>query len=95
MPACAHPAEVVQHAAERGTGTWTGTPTSAGLTPSSPYATAHGETSDTRQVIGDLSDMLRAAWRLMTPEQRTAFREDPDVLGIAEAAGGSGVGANG
>ena len=59
------------------------------------YATAHGETSDTRQVIGDLSDMLRAAWRLMTPEQRTAFCGDPDVLGIAEAAGGSGVGASG
>ncbi len=59
------------------------------------YAAAHGETSDTRQVIGDLSDMLRAAWRLMTPEQRTAFREDADVLGIAEAAGGSGVGASG
>ena len=59
------------------------------------YATAHGETSDTRQVIGDLSDMPRAAWRLMTPEQRTAFHGDPDILGIAEAAGGSGVGASG
>lgn len=59
------------------------------------FATAHGETSDTREVIGDLSDMLRAAWRLMTPEQRAAFRDDADVLGIIEAAGGSGAGANG
>jgi hypothetical protein len=59
------------------------------------FATAHGETSDTRQVIGDLSDMLRAAWRLMTPAQRAEFRGDADVLGIVEAAGGSGVGANG
>ncbi len=59
------------------------------------HATAHGETSDTRQVIGDLSDMLRAAWRLMTPAQRAAFREDSEVLGIIEAAGGSGSGANG
>lgn len=59
------------------------------------YATAHGETSDTRQVIGDLSDMLRAAWRLMTPEQQAAFREDAEVLGIVEAAGGSGTGASG
>ena len=59
------------------------------------YATAHGETSDTRQVIGDLVDMLRTAWRLMTPAQRTAFCGDADVLGIAEAAGGSGAGANG
>lgn len=58
-------------------------------------ATAHGETSDTRQVIGDLSDMLRTAWRLMTPEQQAAFRGDADVLGIVEAAGGSGDGANG
>lgn len=59
------------------------------------FATAHGETSDTRQVIGDLSDMLRAAWRLMTPDQQAAFREDADVLGIVEAAGDSGAGANG
>ncbi len=59
------------------------------------YATAHGETSDTRQVIGDLSDMLRAAWRLMTPAQQAEFRGDADVLGIVEAAGGSGIGANG
>ena len=34
------------------------------------YATAHGETSDTRQVISDLSDMLHVAWGLMTPEQQ-------------------------
>ena len=59
------------------------------------YATAHGETSDTRQVIEDLSTMLQAAWDLMTPEQRIAFQEDANVLGIIEAAGGSAVGAAG
>lgn len=39
--------------------------------------------------------MLRAAWRLMTPAQQAEFRGDADVLGIVEAAGGSGIGANG
>lgn len=56
-------------------------------------AVAHGETADTRQVIGDLSDMLKTAWALMTPEQRQAFEEDANVLGIVEAAGGSGTDA--
>ena len=59
------------------------------------YATAHGETSDTRQVIEDLSTMLQAAWDLMTPEQQAAFKDDANVLGIVEAAGGSPVGAAG
>jgi hypothetical protein len=51
------------------------------------FARGHGETADTRQWIADLEDMLRVAWGLMTPEQRAAFREHPDVLSIAEAAG--------
>jgi hypothetical protein len=33
--------------------------------------------------------MLRIAWDLMTPEQRSAFRDHPDILAIAEAAGGA------
>ena len=59
------------------------------------YAAAHGETSDTRQVIGDLSTMLQVAWDLMTPEQRAAFQDDANVLAIIEAAGGSPAGASG
>jgi hypothetical protein len=51
------------------------------------FARGHGEMADTRQWIADLEDMLRVAWGLMTLEQRTAFREHPDILSIAEAAG--------
>ncbi len=51
------------------------------------FARGHGETADTRQWVADLEDMLRVAWDLMTPEQRAGFREHPDILAIAEAAG--------
>ena len=51
------------------------------------FARGHGETTDTRQWVADLEDMLRVVWDMMTPEQRAAFCEHPDVLGIAEAAG--------
>ena len=53
------------------------------------FARGHGETTDTRQWVEDLEDMLRIAWDLMSPEQRSAFREHPDILAIAEAAGGA------
>jgi hypothetical protein len=51
------------------------------------FARRHSETTDTRQWVADLEHMLRIAWSLMLPEQRAAFREHPDVLGSAEAAG--------
>jgi hypothetical protein len=51
------------------------------------FARGHGEMADTRQWIAALEDMLRVAWELMTPEQQAAFREHPDLLSIAEAAG--------
>ena len=51
------------------------------------FARGHGQTSDTRQWINDLEDMLRIAWDLMTPEQRAAFRQHADILALAEAAG--------
>jgi hypothetical protein len=51
------------------------------------FARGYGETADTRQWIADFEDMLRIAWGQMTPEQRAAFREHPDILSIAEAAG--------
>lgn len=51
------------------------------------YARAHGEISDTKGWVSDLEDMLRVAWDLLTPEAQAAFREHPDILAIAEAAG--------
>jgi hypothetical protein len=56
------------------------------------YARAHSDTSDTRQWVADLEDMLRVAWDLMTPEQKAAFRGHPDILAIEDAVGG-GTGA--
>lgn len=53
------------------------------------FARAHGATSDSRQWITDLEDMLRVAWTLMTREQLTEFRGHPDILAIEEAAGGT------
>ena len=52
-------------------------------------ARAHGATSDTREWIADLECMLQVAWDLMTEEQRSAFRQQPEVLAIIEAAGQS------
>ncbi|TCZ56641.1 hypothetical protein [Roseicella aquatilis] len=53
------------------------------------YARGHGETTDSRRWIADLEDMLRVAWDLMTPAQRAEFRDHPDILAMAEAAGGT------
>lgn len=52
------------------------------------FARAHADTADTRQWVSDLTDMLRVAWDLMTPEQQAAFRGHPDVLAIEDAVGG-------
>lgn len=52
------------------------------------FARAHADTSDTRQWVSDLEDMLRVAWELMTPEQKAAFRDHPDILAIEDAVGG-------
>lgn len=52
------------------------------------FARAHADTSDTRQWVSDLEDMLRVAWGLMTPEQKAAFRGHPDILAIEDAVGG-------
>jgi hypothetical protein len=52
------------------------------------FARARAETSDTRQWVSDLEDLLRVAWCLMTPEQRSAFRGHPDVLALVDAVGG-------
>lgn len=36
-------------------------------------AVFHGEASEPEQEIGDLQELARQLWRLLTPEQRKAF----------------------
>ena len=62
-------------------------PTPRAIDPWLEMARAHGETTDTKMWTGDLEDMLRIAWDIMTDEQRDAFSTHPDVLAIAEASG--------
>jgi hypothetical protein len=50
-------------------------------------ARAHGETSDTREWVADLEDIARVAWRLMTEDQKAAFRLDAEIVALAEATG--------
>jgi hypothetical protein len=57
------------------------------------YARAHADTSDTRQWVSDLEDMLRVAWDLMTPQQRATFRGHPDILAIEDAVSGGSAAA--
>ena len=42
-------------------------------------AVRHGEDSEPDHEVGDLQDYLRAAFRLLTPEQKVAFLADPAV----------------
>jgi hypothetical protein len=49
-------------------------------------ARAHSATDDSRKWVEDLEDIIRVAWRLMTEEQKQAFRGDPEILAISEAA---------
>ncbi len=53
-------------------------------------ARGHAETADTKQWASDLEDMLRAAWSLLTPAQKSEFREHPEVLAVMEMAGDAG-----
>jgi hypothetical protein len=57
-------------------------------------ARIHAETADTSQRIGDLEDLARVAWRIMTPEQRTLFLAEPEVLAIADSFGDFADGQN-
>jgi hypothetical protein len=56
-------------------------------------ARAHADTTDTRQWITDLEDMLRIAWDLMTPMQREAFCTHPDILALDDAVNGGSAAA--
>lgn len=57
-------------------------------------ARIHGETADPAQRIADLEDLARVAWRIMTPEQRTLFLAEPEVLAIADSFGDFADGQN-
>lgn len=49
-------------------------------------AQSHGESSDPDHEVGDLQDFLRAAFKIMTPEQREAFALDEAVHQTLEGA---------
>ena len=51
-------------------------------------AQSHGESSDPDHEVGDLQDFLRAAFKIMTPEQRKAFALDETVQQTLEGAFG-------
>jgi hypothetical protein len=45
----------------------------------------HGESDDPDHEVGDLQDMLRAAFRLLLPGQVKAFARDPKVEIVLDA----------
>lgn len=45
-------------------------------------ATNHGRDSEPDHEVGDLQDMLRTAWKIMTPEQRIRFMNHETPAGI-------------
>lgn len=47
-------------------------------------ARQHGTDEDPDHEVGDLQDLLRAAWGLMSPEQRSALMQTDPVLNLAE-----------
>ena len=42
----------------------------------------HGSDSKPEHELGDLQDLLRLAWSLMTPDQRETFAKDDVALAI-------------
>jgi hypothetical protein len=48
-------------------------------------AEQHGQDSEPDNEVGDLQDLLRAAWTLLAPEQKKAFAKRADVLTVLEA----------
>jgi hypothetical protein len=49
-------------------------------------ARQHGADEDPDHEVGDLQDLLRAAWNLMSPDQRTALMRSDPVLNLVEVA---------
>jgi hypothetical protein len=50
-------------------------------------AAAHGRESEPDHEVGDLQQLLRAAWGIMSPEQRAAWRDDAFVREVLEWGG--------
>lgn len=55
-------------------------------------AKAHGEDDDPDHEVGDLQEVLRAAWSRMTPEQRLMLTLSPEVQAVL--ANGADIPAN-
>jgi hypothetical protein len=48
-------------------------------------ADAHAaEAGDGDYAVGDLQEILRAAWRILTPAQRSALFAEPELVELAE-----------
>lgn len=42
------------------------------------------EAGDPDYAVGDLQEIIRATWRIFTPEQRRALFAEPELEGLAE-----------
>ncbi len=52
-------------------------------------ARQHGQDDDPQHEVGDLQDLVRAMWRLMTPSQRVATLRATEVQAIAQTITGT------
>lgn len=50
-------------------------------------AQQHGEDDEPDHEVGDLQDILRVAWEIMTPDQRERFAKDDAALAVLYAGG--------
>lgn len=50
-------------------------------------ARVHGEETDRDEWIATLEDIVRAAWRLMSEEQKDIFRAEPEILSLSDSFG--------
>lgn len=51
-------------------------------------AKQHGEDSEPDHEVGDLQDLLRPMWKLLTPDQRNAFMASDEVRNVMQGATG-------
>lgn len=52
-------------------------------------AKKHGEDSHPDHEVGDLQDLLRAAWEIMTPDQRYKLTVSTEAWNVLEGAYGT------
>lgn len=53
-------------------------------------AANHGRDSEPDHEVGDLQDLLRVAWKIMTPQQRTQFWNHDTTHEILKSGGWEG-----